>query len=365
VWKHFPLPFHTNAGPAAEAAAGVFALAGDTAFWRFHDKAFEEQEALAPERFEGWARQSGVVAVQRFRIGMASHEWASKVEKDKTLGERLGIRGTPQSFVNGVPVEGAQGVGRFAAVIDLEEVKAKAQLAKGTPVSRIYAEMSRQNRKMEPADDAEDDHKVWRVPVGAEPSQGPKSALVTMVEFSDFQCGFCARASGTVGSLRRHYGDLLRVVWRNRPLAFHDRAAPCAEFAMEARTQRGDPGFWAAHDALFAAQSDQSDGALATMAQRLGLDGGRTMAAVQSRAHRADLKRDADLADDLDVTGTPTFFINGRRLVGAQPEDVFRGVIDEELTKARALVAAGTPPERVYAEVTRHGIVKATPRVQP
>ena len=97
-----------------------------------------------------------------------------------------------------------------------------------------------------------DPAKAYRVPTDLRPQVGPDDALVTIVEFSDFQCPFCSRVEPTIQALRRRYGNDLRVVWRNGPLPFHDHAQLAAEAAMEAYAQRGHDGFWHFHDALFA-----------------------------------------------------------------------------------------------------------------
>ena len=82
-------------------------------------------------------------------------------------------------------------------------------------------------------------------------SRGAKNAKVTIVEFSDFQCPFCSRAEPTLAEVVKTYGDKVRLVWKHEPLPFHNRAEPAAEFTMEARAQKNDKGFWAAHDLLW------------------------------------------------------------------------------------------------------------------
>ncbi len=79
-----------------------------------------------------------------------------------------------------------------------------------------------------------------------------------MIEFSDFQCPFCRRVEPTLKGLRDKYGDKVRLVWKNEPLPFHPRAEPAAEAALEVRAEKGDKGFWDAHDKLF----DEPEGPL-------------------------------------------------------------------------------------------------------
>ncbi len=71
---------------------------------------------------------------------------------------------------------------------------------------------------------------------------------MTIVEIAEFQCPFCARVEHTLEAIVANYGNNVRIVWKNNPLPFHPRAEPAAELAMEARAQKGDKGFWAAHD---------------------------------------------------------------------------------------------------------------------
>src|SRR5690606_25148160 len=90
-------------------------------------------------------------------------------------------------------------------------------------------------------------------------------------------------------------------------------------------------------------------------ARRLGVDGARFARALDTHVHQARIGQDQELARSLGASGTPTFFINGRNLRGAQPFEAFRALIDEELARARAEVARGTPRSQVYEALTRNG----------
>jgi protein-disulfide isomerase len=193
-----------------------------------------------------------------------------------------------------------------------------------------------------------EDKTVWRIPIGKSPVRGKAAAPVTMVMFADYQCPFCIRVEGTVQKLTATYGDKLRIVFKHNPLPMHPRAEPAAELAIEARAQKGDAGFWKAHDLLFAQDKKLEDADLEAVAKTVGLDVKRAMAAVHARKHAAVIEEDQDLADDAQASGTPNFFINGRQLVGAQPIEKFTAMIDEELAKAEELVKKGTPAAKVY-----------------
>jgi protein-disulfide isomerase len=361
-WKNNPLPFHNNAKPAAEAAQGVFTLAGNEAFWKFHDTAFKNQQALGPDSYAKWAQDSGVKDAAAFKAGLDGHKWADKIDKDMNEGKTAGVQGTPAFFVNGVFINGAQPFDNFKKTIDQELQKAQAKIAAGTPKARIYAEMVKENKKNAPAaakdedeGQKEDTTTVFKVPVDKSPVLGNPNALVTMVIFSDFQCPFCSRVEPTLKAIRDKYGDKVRTVWKNEPLPFHNRAEPCAEAAMEVRAQKGDKGFWAMHDTLFANQKAQADDDLVKYATDNGANGDKVRDAITNHTHKKEIDADNDLAQDFQAQGTPNFFINGRHLVGAQPEEKFDKIIDEEITKAQGLISKGTKPSELYAELTKDG----------
>lgn len=386
VWKNNPLAFHPNAKPAAIAAEAVFRLGGSNAFWKFHDTAFAHQRELSPENYEKWAGEAGVDKM-KFKELVAKPELAAKVDADMAVGKAAGVTGTPASFINGVFLSGAQPVDKFTAIIDEQLAAAKAAIASGTPAAKVYAKLSGENKAKAPAPakrpdrpqrPAEDDKTVWKVPVGTSPARGKADALVTIVEFSDFQCPFCGRVEPTLAQIEKTYGDKVRIVWKHNPLPFHPRAEPASELTIEAGKQKGDKGFWAAHDLLFKKECQGKDAAdkqscesgggkwvdhqvkltdedLLGYAKELGLDEAKVKAAIAEKKYNADITADQELADDLQANGTPHFFVNGRRLVGAQPFEKFKTMIDEEITKAQALLGKGIAGKDLYNEIIKNG----------
>jgi len=362
IWKNSPLPFHPNAKPAAEAAQGVFATKGNDGFWKFHDTAFKNQKALGDDSYVKWAQDAGVTDVAAFKAGLAAHKWADKIDKDNAEGKQIGVNGTPGFYINGIELSGAQPFDKFKAVIDSELAKAQAKIAAGTAKDKIYVAMSSDNHKAAPAktdeDPAEKDDTttVWKVPVGKSAvTWGGDKALVTIIEFSDFQCPYCKKTEPTLKQIHDTYGDKVRLVWKHEPLPFHDRAEPAAEVAIEARAEKGDVGFWAAHDALFDSQPNLKDEDLDKVAQKVGLDMDKVHNAMKNHTHKADIDADQDVGEDFAANGTPHFFINGRRLVGAQPFEKFQPIIDQEITKANALLAKGTKQSGLYDALTADG----------
>src|SRR6185436_12092269 len=151
------------------------------------------------------------------------------------------------------------------------------------------------------------------------------------VEFADFQCPFSQRVQVTLREVARIYKDEVRIVFKHNPLPFHPRAEPAAELAMEALAEKGVDGLWRVHDALWESQRKLEAPDLLRIGVSKGLSGGKVNAAIASRRHRGAIEADATLARTLRANGTPSFFVNGRRLTGAQPLEKFKELIDDEL----------------------------------
>lgn len=359
VWKHSPLPFHPDARPTHEVAAAVQMLAGSKAFYVFHDLAFANQSALTRANLEAWAARAGVerTALQTW---LDSGKPAQKVDADLELAVKLGARGTPAFRINGVVVSGAQPLEVFTKVVSEQLLAAKQLVQAGTAPRDVYPLLTAQNftapSPPEPAADAKDeeDLKVWNVPVQpGDPVRGPADALVTIVEFSDFECPFCKRADDTLAKLLELYPKEVRLVWKDNPLPFHARAMPAAKFGRFAYQTKGNEGFWKAHDALFGSQAQLDEDALRDLAKNQGLAWPRLKAALDDVKLPAKIEESQELASDFQARGTPHFFVNGRRLVGAQPLAKFTALVDEQLIKARELVASGVPRSKVFAELMK------------
>ena len=168
-----------------------------------------------------------------------------------------------------------------------------------------------------------------KVDAAGRPEMGPKNAPIEIVEFSDFQCPFCFRATPTVKQMLSTYGDRVHFVYRHFPLPNHPNARPAAEAAACAEDQGK---FWPFHDRLFTNQTKLSDADLKQHASALGLDAGKFSDCVDN--HKAQKRVEDDIAAGtaLGVTGTPAFFINGRQVEGAVPFNDFKVIIDEELS---------------------------------
>jgi len=193
-----------------------------------------------------------------------------------------------------------------------------------------------------------------RAPLTIEPEdpvRGPAEAPITIVEFSDFQCSFCARAQQTLHLLKLKYPGLIRVVFKNMPGARHDRARPAAEAALCAGRQGR---FWEMHDWLFSHQNELDDDSITGAARDIGLDMEAFSACLESDETLGQIDRGVNTARFLGLTGTPVFFINGIMVRGARPLTTFDEIVRAELerlgvpipeTAARTTGPAGVRPE--------------------
>ncbi len=190
---------------------------------------------------------------------------------------------------------------------------------------------------------------LLKAPVGTSPVRGPSDAWVTVVVFSDFECPFCATAQATLATVLPEFGDDVRLVYKHYPLSLHRYARPAA---VAARCAHAQGLFWPFHDLLLAGQSaifgGDVEAGFASVAAQAGLDVAAWQACRSDAAADADVVADMALGARLGVTGTPTFAVNGIRLVGSQPASVFRASIDAERTRARA---SGVPAAAYYDQV--------------
>jgi protein-disulfide isomerase len=223
-------------------------------------------------------------------------------------------------------------------------------VANGATSSRAPARQPAAPTAQRPARPAEDPRAVYRVPVDGSAVKGPADALVTIVESSDFECPFCKRALPTLKQVEETYRGKVRFVFKHNPLPFHARALPAAIAAEEARAQGGDAKFWAMHDALFAAPA-LDEAQLLQAAKDAGVDAAKVKEAISTGRHKDRIGRDQALVKAVGAPATPSFFVNGRKITGAQPFPTFQAVVEEELKKAEALVQAGTPADQVYARI--------------
>ena len=153
-------------------------------------------------------------------------------------------------------------------------------------------------------------------------------AKVVIIEFSDFQCPYCASGQSTMNALYEKYGNDIAIVFKHFPLSFHQYAQQAAEASMCADDQ---DMFWEYHDGLFDNQAGINPGYFPQLATELGLDLEDFNDCVNSGKYTSKVNEDFAYGAELGITGTPGFFVNGEIVKGAQPQEVFEGMIDEWL----------------------------------
>ncbi|MBI2208645.1 DsbA family protein [Candidatus Woesearchaeota archaeon] len=164
-----------------------------------------------------------------------------------------------------------------------------------------------------------------------DPVLGDKNAPVTIVSFEDYQCPFCGRAfQQTFPLIKKDYIDTGKVkyVYRDFPLSFHPEAQPAAE-AAECADEQGK--YWEYHDGIFENQATMGRDLYLNLAKELNLDVNKFTQCIDTGKYRQEVQDDFAYGSQVGVSGTPTFFINGIQLVGAQPYQAFKQVIDAEL----------------------------------
>jgi protein-disulfide isomerase len=333
---------HPQARPAAEAAE---AAREQGKFWEMHDKLFASQRTLSPELYEATARDLGL-DMERFKKSLAEHSGAARIDEDQKLAGSVGANATPTLYVNCRRIEGAYPFESIKPILDDEVRKADALARDGKAGAALYEAVCEQNVKQfapspaagaaaanAPAPAALPGGRA-AVPVRPDdPVKGKGTAPVTMVLFSDFQCPYCARANPAVHEIESVYPNDVRIVWKHFPLPFHPNAMPAALAAEAAREQGGSAKFWAMHDKLFSNQAALSDATYEQYARELGLDVARFHKDLANPKLKARVEEDAQLAQRMGVNGTPTFVVNGERVVGS---GALRTAVDRQLALARA-----------------------------
>ena len=342
VMKQFPL---VSMHPQAMAAAKAAIAAGmQGRYWEMHDRLFGSSQ-FDPDTLERYAKEIGL-DVDRWKRDQADPKLAAIVQRDMDLATNVNVSGTPAFFVNGRRLPGgAAPLDAFSSLIDEELNKAEAMVRQGVPAAQVYAKIQEKSvasavpppvvKKVEaPADAA---------------SFGPAMAKVTIVQWSDFQCPYCARAAPVVEQLRQAYPKDVRFVFRHFPLPMHPDAPNAAKAGVAAQAQGK---FWQMHDWMYAHQRELDRASLEKAAASFGMDSAKFKAVMDNPATDARIKADMQAAQGVGVSATPTFFVNGRERVGGWPSfDALKAEIDKEIARADKLLSSGVKPADLYGRL--------------
>ncbi|MFW6042445.1 MAG: thioredoxin domain-containing protein [Chloroflexota bacterium] len=327
VMKDFPLDhIHEEARAAAAAAR----CAGEQeAYWEMHDLLFARQPLWAEKGAEESATVFNELASEleldenEFETCFDSGRFDDAIESNVSEGQALGINGTPAFFIDGYPVVGAQPYELFAYAIDLAQEDRLAEAYTQEPEPEP-------ERPQEPVD----------VPLGDAPAIGDPDAPVVIVEYTDFQCPYCARHfQQTFPRIVENFVDsgMVYYVFKDFPLTdIHPQAVEAAEAAHCAREQ---DAFIEMHDMLFEQQdawngrNDASE-IFIEFAGELGLEQESFSQCLESDRHVEAIMADREEGASLGVRGTPGFFINGHFVSGAQPYELFEQAVTQLLQEA-------------------------------
>ncbi len=318
VYKEYPVLGQKSvmASFAAQCAAD------QNKFWEMHDWLFQNASSIGPETVKQAARDLGMDG-EAFAACFEQQTPRTRIQEDFDEGRRWGARGTPTFFINGRIIGGLLPKEQFLQIVD--GVLAEA-LGGDLPAGVVLP-------TPEPTPDLDFEPETHAV-------MGDPNAPITIVEFSDYQCPFCLRYfNDTLEQIKKNYVDTGKVfyVFKDFPIT---QIHPQAPKAAEAAECAGDQGrYWEMHDSIFRGQQaewNQNPDAVAIFkgyAQALGLDMVAFNACLDSGKYTDEVAADLDEGLRAGVTGTPSFFINGQMISGAQPFEAFQQVIEKQLSK--------------------------------
>ncbi len=316
MFKHAPAASNPNAMLAHEAA---LAAGAQGKFWEMHDTLFENQTHLTRADLLGYAKSLGL-DLAAFERALDNHTYRPIVERDLAEAAGLGVTTTPTFFVNGRRLVGPQGYASLGAVIE-------SLLAGIPPDKRVQAEIVAAG----PAQ---------QIDLAHAPTRGPATAPISLVEFSDFECPFCAITAPVVRQLLLAYPTQVRFAFKHYPLPMH-KESPLAHEAALAAADQGK--FWEMHDLLFATQSKLTRDDLIAKATQLHLDVPRFTRDLDTHRFKPQVDQDRQEGNRLGVDGTPYFFINGHAISGGADLQSFKHLIDAALKETAAPTATPVP----------------------
>jgi protein-disulfide isomerase len=202
------------------------------------------------------------------------------------------------------------------------------------------------NPVLEPAAGRSPSEDDLAIPVGVQdPIWGSREAPVTIVVFSDFECGPCAEMEIALDELKDRWGPHeIRIVFKNMPQRFHPNARDAAEAAQGVRMLAGNEAFWVFHGLAFTTEEDLRAGLYEDWASRAGVDVAAFRSGIAQHLWAGKVQADEALAAKLGVPDVPAIFVNG---IEAAP-DKLAAIVSEERHKAHAKLEEGTPPDRIY-----------------
>jgi protein-disulfide isomerase len=372
---------YTVAGFAGgeQAAEAAFAAGAQGKFWEMHARLFAQLEqggGFDRPTLRAHAEAIGL-DVPRFLDELDTGTQTARRARDRRVATSLGIKGLPVTFVNGLYLAGFVDEPTMHGIVDEEIKRARALVDDGVPRADLYTTlMSKASTKrvgthedaaalradlakkaadaappktlIQPAGD-----KRYRIEPADSGIRGKPDAPVVVVAFVDFQCPFCKRAwKEELQGILDRYPDDVALAIRHLPLPIHNAATGAAKAAIAAGKQGK---LWEMHDRFYAHEGTLGRSAFVAWATELGMDGDAFLAALDDPATAKIVEEDVRIANAVGVTGTPGFFVNGRHIDGYTP-GVLSGVVDEEIARAKKMIAEGTPRAEVFEKTMAEAV---------
>jgi protein-disulfide isomerase len=316
IVKDFPLPLHVGSELAHEAC---LAAKAQGKYWEMYHLFFANQQRLNEADLLEYARQLHL-DMPKFEKALNTHAYKTEVRDSVAEGAALGVKATPTFFLNGRKLEGVQTSAFLKEQV--EEALGMSSPSETTKPEVALGESLGTNS----------------------PVRGSPDAPVTITEFADFQCPYCASARGSLDQVLREYPHNVKLVFKSFPLDFH----PDSMLAHRAALAAGEQGkFWEMHDLIFSQQRAMKRDDLYSMARSLGLDMDRFTNDLQSEKVQREIDTDRAEGKRRGVDGTPTFYVDGQEMVGVATTAQFEDMI------SRSLVAKGIEP--VKAPIAAEG----------
>jgi protein-disulfide isomerase len=311
------LSLHNDAHLAAQASLAAHAQGK---FWHMHDLLFQNTRTLKRRHLEQYARQLSMDLGQ-FKAALDNATYKNNVDADMRQGGVVGVSGTPSIYINNKKFS------KNLSFENLMQVVNPLLRRAGYPASALPQAPPAVKIDLSTRDGA----------------KGPATAPVTIVEFSDFQCPFCGRATRPIEQIYKAYKGKVRVVFKHFPLNFHKDAHLAAQAALAAGAQGK---FWEMHDLLFQNTRTLKRNHLDAYAKKLGLNMSSFKSALDSGTYKAQVDADMAVGRRVGVSGTPTIFVNGRKLMQNISFKAFQSLINPMLLKKgykRADLPSGPP----------------------
>jgi len=323
VFKQLPLrSIHRFAEPAARASV---AAARQGKFWEMHDVLFQNSRALDDASLKKYASDLGL-DMEQFARDLADPAVAQAVQNDVTEAMGLGVNGTPTFFINNVrvPMWDAGTMGRMIdeAMAGGDPAKIADEINRQVQEQRMAAQRARQ------AQEAAMATKVFDINIEGAPVLGAPDAPVTIVEFGDFQCPYCAGAQPLVKQVLDAFPGKIKLVFKHMPLTSIHPNAQAAAVAAEAAREQGK--FWEMKENLYKNYNKLGGDNLTRIAGEAGLDVAKFQESIKKESHLEAINKSVADARSAMVNSTPTFFVNGKKVM-RRDFDTFKSMVEKAL----------------------------------